>query len=483
MVQPPKNSALYLACIMGLTASGTSRADLNISAGVATELVYTDNLCLTANDKQSDLYGIIRPDLGINGSGGGSRVNFSLSTSVDVNSLTNSHLESKCNRGDRDREQYRPNLNATGDAILIENWLFIDADATISQNSVSPFIAGGADPEDRTGNTNTTARYSVSPYVARRFKDVANLLLRYTYDDQYNSKDIVRDSSQQTVLLSLDSIPGSSKFFWGLQADYDNINYPETVGRESIDSELASARISAGVQINRSWQINGYLGNEANDFVSISDTIDGSFWDVGLRWTPNSRTSIEIGTGDRFFGSTPRFSISHRHRRSVFTADYAKTLSYSRNIRTLDGSPPGVGEPGQPTTIATSPILDERFTLGYSYDGRRSSLNIAASHSDQTRTEDGRNSVFKHISLNLNRSLSQKLSVTGGLSWNETEPFEENSEFISHSETWQAFLTASRPLSSNSNLTVRYQYTDRQSEFALNEYTENRISVTIYFSL
>jgi len=468
---------------MGLTASGASRADLNISAGVAPELIYTDNLCLTANDKQSELYGVIRPDLGINGSGGGSRVNFSLAMSVDVNSLTNSDLESKCNRGNRDRDQYRPNLNASGDAILVENWLFIDADATVSQNSVSPFIAGGADPEDRTGNTNTTARYSVSPYIARRFKDVANLLLRYTFDDQYNSKDIVRDSSQQRVLLSLDSIPGTSKFFWGLQADYDNINYPETAGRESIDSELKSARISAGLQINRYWQINGYIGNEVNDFVSINDSIDGSFWDVGLRWTPNARTSVEIGTGDRFFGSTPRFSISHRHKRSAFTADYGKTLTYSRNIRTLDGSLPGVGEPGQPTTIATSPILDERFSLGYRYTGRRSGLSIIASHSDQTRTEDGRNAIYKRVSIGLNRSLSQKLSVTVGLNWDETEPFEDNSEFVSQSETWRAFLSAQRRLGSNTNLTVRYQYTDRQSELALNEYTENRITVTINFSL
>jgi hypothetical protein len=485
MVQPPKNSALYLACIVGLAASGASRADMNITAGVTPELVYTDNLCLTPDDEQSDFYGIIRPNVGINGGGGGSRVDYSLSTSVNVNSLSNSDLESKCNRSNTtDREQYSPNLSANGDVIVIKNWLFIDANATISQNSVSPFIAGGADPEDRTGNTNTTARYSVNPYISRRFKDFSTLYLGYTYDDQWNSKDIIGQSTQQTVLFSLDSVPGSSKFFWGLQADYDNINYAETAGRESIDSELSSARISSGMQINRIWQINGYVGNEFNDFVSISDTIDGSFWDVGFRWTPNSRTSVEIGTGDRFFGNTPRVAISHRYRRSLFTADYGKTLQYSRNIRTLDNSGlPGVGEPGQPTTIATSPILDERFTLGYSYSHRRSSLGIAASHSDQTRTQDGGNSTFKTVSLNLGHSMAKKLSLSCTLSWDETEPFGENSESIFQSEVWRANLSAQRPLNSNTNLTVRYRYTDRQSDFARDEYTENRITVTINFSL
>ena len=38
---------------------------------------------------------------------------------------------------------------------------------------------------------------------------------------------------------------------------------------------------------------------------SFRDDIDGSFWDVGFRWTPNSRTTVDVGVGERFFGSNP----------------------------------------------------------------------------------------------------------------------------------------------------------------------------------
>jgi uncharacterized protein (PEP-CTERM system associated) len=200
-----------------------------------------------------------------------------------------------------------------------------------------------------------------------------------------------------------------------------------------------------------------------------------------VRWTPNVRTTVDVGTGDRFFGATPRFEINHRHKRSVFTASYEKDLTYDRDIRTLDD--PAGGQPQDPTTISNSPILDERFTLAYAYKWRRSTARISASHSDQTRTENGRNSIYKRISIGLNHSLSQKLSVSGGLSWNETEPFEDNSEFVSQAETWRAYLRAQRSLSSNTSLRVKYQYTDRRSESAGNEYTENRITVTINFSL
>ncbi|MEZ5504087.1 MAG: hypothetical protein R3E50_16060 [Halioglobus sp.] len=44
-----------------------------------------------------------------------------------------------------------------------------------------------------------------------------------------------------------------------------------------------------------------------------------------MRWTPNTRTTVEAGVGDRFFGNNPRFSIVHRHKHRRDNASYAKT--------------------------------------------------------------------------------------------------------------------------------------------------------------
>ena len=131
------------------------------------------------------------------------------------------------------REQFAPRLYGSADAILVEQWLFIDANANIYQNEITPFASGGGDSLNRTGNTNTTYDYSISPYVSRRFKDVAELTLRYTWDDQYNTQDIVGDSSQQSVNFLLASVPGVSKFSWGLQGDYSKTSYADTPGQGS----------------------------------------------------------------------------------------------------------------------------------------------------------------------------------------------------------------------------------------------------------
>jgi len=456
-------------------ASGTYAAEWTTSAGVAPAITYTDNVCLSKNDEQGEWIGVVTPDVAVRANG--RRANVSVAASVEVNSLSNSDLKDQnCNsQGLGDREQYTPRMNGRADAILIEHWLFIDATAHIDQNAVSPFVSGGDDSLNRTGNTNTTYRYTVSPYISRRFKDAAVLNLRYTWDDQYNTTDIVGESSEQSVRFNLGSVPGLSSFSWGLQGDYSKVNYSGTRLRETdSDNELKSAQLNLGYQINRFWQINGFYGDEWNDFISSDDDIDGEFWDVGVRWTPNSRTTVEAGNGHRFFGDSPRFSARYSHKRSTFTANYVRELNYDRNIRNINGA--------SSTTLSNSPILDKRFTLGYSYQGRVTRFNVTADQSDQTRADNLSEYKFRGVSVSVNRSLSRQLSITGRASWDEQDPKGSNnsvgSGFRAQSENWRTGVSLRRQLRQNINLSLDYDYTKRTSDRGFNEYQENRITLT-----
>jgi len=484
MIKRRNSFVISAACLLVPlpVALSVHAAEWTAGAGVAPAITYTDNVCLSHDDEQGEWIALVTPDVSIRADG--RRANLDLTASVEMNSLSDSKIEELgCNpAGFGNRKQFAPRLSANADTILVEEWFYIDANASVDQNEITPFAAGGGDSLNRTGNTNTTTRYSVSPYVSRRFKDTAELLLRYTWDEQFNSEDLVRDSTEESVLFTLGNEPATTAISWDLQADYSNVKYSDGAlnVRDAPDSELASARLNLGYQFNRYWQVNGFYGEEKNDFVSFSDEIDGDIWDVGIRGTPNSRTVVEVGTGDRFFGATPRFSISHEHKRSAFNASYNRDLTYDRNIRTLgDGTLPG----GNQVPLSTSPILDERFTLVYAYNWRRTTLKLDASHSDQTRSQDGRNSTFKRFSLSLNRSLSSQLSVNGRLSWDEQQPLGERSDFIVDSETWRFLLGIQRTLNSNTNLSLDYLFTDRQSDRVNNEYTENRITLTIRFKV
>ena len=475
-------------------ANASNAAEWTTSAGVAPGVTYTDNVCLSADNEKGEWVAEVTPDLAVQADG--RRANLDMTGSVNVNSLTDSKLEDLgCNaRGfGENRKQFAPRLLGRADAELLEDWLYLDANARIEQNEASPFIKGGGDRLDTTGNTNTMYRYRLSPYVQRRFKDEALLNLRYTWDQQYNTENVVGDSTQQSWQGLFGSVPGTSALTWGLQGDYSKVNYDNRRDVQKTDNELKSARFNLGYQLNRIWQVNGYYGEEWNDFVSRNDDIDGIIWDAGIRWTPNARTTVEAGTGHRFFGDAPRFSVNHRHKRNVFRASYVKTLTYDRNIRAGADDPfPGDGgelfPPGDiqdSSTLSNSPILDERFTLDYSYQGLRSRLGLSASHSDQTREADLGNSTFKRASLSLSRSLSRQLTIAGRLSWTEQEPktLSDATNFINATETWRCTLDGTRQINQDVSLILQYRYTDQQADNELNQYKENRVTATVRFEL
>ena len=81
----------------------------------------------------------------------------------------------------------------------MENWFYIDGRVNAYQNDITPYANGGGDSLNTTGNTNTTYNYSVSPYVSRRFKDQAQVNLRYTWDDQYNTANVVGDNTKESA--------------------------------------------------------------------------------------------------------------------------------------------------------------------------------------------------------------------------------------------------------------------------------------------
>lgn len=456
-------------------------AQWTTSAGVAPAVTYTDNVCQASDNEQGEWIALVTPDVSI--AADGQRANMNLTAAVEINSLTDDRIEELgCNpQGFGDRQQFSPSMNASADAILVQNWFYFDASARVSQNAVSPFVAGGGDLNTN-GNTNTTTNYTLSPYVTHRFKNVADLQLRYTWDEQFNTSDAVRDSTEEAVALTFASDPAAASFFWGVQADYSEVKYGNGVlnVRDAQPSELTSAQLNLGYQLSRKWQINGFYGQEENDFVSLSDEIDGEFWDVGLRWTPNARTVVEAGSGNRFYGNSPRFSITHEYKHSNFNASYVRTLTYDRNIRSLDS---GIAAP---TTISTSPMLDDRFTLGYAYNWRRATLNVNGNYSEQKRTDTLSEQTFKSVSVSLNRSLSRQFSVNGSVGWSEGEPTGGRVGVTSAYEIWQGTVGVQRTINGNTNLSLDYQFTDRQSDQSggfNSTYTENRITLSIQFRI
>ncbi len=482
----PLSCGLLVA--VSLVAAGKARsANWESGGGISVGAVYTDNDCLDKDNKKDEVFATWTPNLRL--SADGARASFGLYAAVQYNNRDDSD-EDCGSRGNT--LSPAPRIRFSGQSELVENWLYLDASAFGGVNRANPFEAGGADSVEGGDNLNRTYRYSVSPYVYRRFGESASVMTRYRYTDITNSKHTINDRHINEVMGDIGTDPALARFSYGIAGDYSKVYYDERYGGEDLfNSELSSARIRAAYQLTRSWQINGYVGEEWNDFITVYNDDDGTIWDVGATWTPNPRITVAGGVGERFFGTAPRFSLEYRHKRSTLSASYSRNLTYDSSLRTSDffgdilddlfgEDPTGddivVGVGGVDTTVTNSPIIDERSLLNYRFNGRRTTLSVRASYSEQKRTEDRLNDNFTYVSTHASRRLSQDLSVFAGVSWHHREPDSQRiTSFSRNSDLYRYSLGTRYKLGAHFDATFSYEYSDRDADNDDEEYEENRV--------
>jgi len=449
---------------MTVTAAEWTRS-AKISAGA----VYSDNVNLVSTGQESELIPTLTPSVSLHGKGG--RATLDLTGALEINGQGGNN------------DSINPRLQADANAELYERVVFIDLNATATQNAIEPLDISGTDNLSNSRNRTTTYSYKISPYLRSRFKGLADTELRYTYNELNHSENTVGDTSSEAVNLAIDSGPEFTKWSWGVGA-----NHKTTDNDQGEVSQLRSLDLRLGYQLNRQWQVNGSVGNESNDFSSVQSSRDGSRWDIGARWTPSARTELDFGMGERFFGSTKRLSLSHRSKRSVLTASFTTELTDSTTLLSnqvvflvqdeITGDPFLVS--ANLPTIGTSTFVDERLALSYSLKGRRTTFTLGADMSDQTFQDSTREVSTMGVGASLRRTLSGTVSGDISLNWDQQE---ESGTGNRESDIWRLQAGLNRQLGQKTNLRFNYSFTDRNSNQTGQSYEENRLSLILNHTL
>jgi uncharacterized protein (PEP-CTERM system associated) len=299
--------SVFLAVIFAPIAQAT---DWRFTPYVGAAATYTDNVNQSANNQQDAMILSVTPGFSLQSVGSRrvkASVNYSLtgvSRFSDVNSTDVYH-----------------NLGALGKAELIEDFLFIDGTASISQGLVSLF-GSSADATTNNSNRATVGVYSLSPYIRKRFGSFATAEARYTTGGAFFGNNAASDSVNNAFNASLNSGPRFNDLFWGL--DY-SLRKADTNGAAG-NATFERATATLGYALTRKLRIYGTYGEERNEFLSAQN-INGSSYSVGFGWTPTRRTNIDASIGERYFGRTYSFSGSHRTRFTTWTLRYSEDVS------------------------------------------------------------------------------------------------------------------------------------------------------------
>ncbi len=221
--------------------------------------------------------------------------------------------------GNSDNDLFH-NLGASLKSEVVEDFFFVDANASVSQQLISLF-GSPADASVNDSNRATVGTFSISPYIQKRLGTFANLQARYTGGGAIFSDNAASNSNINAFSAGLTSGTQFNDLSWGL-----NYSIREANNRDVSDSTFESAVVTLGYALSRKFRVFGTLGEDRNDFISANET-DGSSYSLGFGWSPSRRTSIEMSAGERFFGKTFSFTGRHQTRRAQWSASYSEDVS------------------------------------------------------------------------------------------------------------------------------------------------------------
>jgi uncharacterized protein (PEP-CTERM system associated) len=285
-------------------------ADWTVIPSLRLRETYSDNVYLApASLAQADAITDISPGVTIIGNSPRLHLNFSYALQQLIYA--------------RGQDTRYHQLAANGDAELLENWLYADANATISRQSISAFGAQVVDDTQRSDNQERVSTSTISPYIRHRVPALATAELRYTHAAVDSGDDLLKVKTDEYMLKIAGDNSGTG-WNWNINADQRTIK----------DSALAPVRMTTA-SFSLSYAVSSHLnlfatlGHEHDDYVAATpEQPQGRFWSAGAGWYPSSRSSLVVSIGRRFFGNTYSIDALHSSRHTTWS------LSYSEDITT-----------------------------------------------------------------------------------------------------------------------------------------------------
>jgi uncharacterized protein (PEP-CTERM system associated) len=405
--------------------------------------------------------------------------------------------------GDDQNDSIFHNLNAFGKAELVDDFVFIDASARVSQELID-LLGSPADASIDDNNRATVGTYSVSPYVRKRLGTFADTELRYTASGAIFENDVAGTSTVNAVAARLTSGTRFDDMSWSV--DY---SLRDATNRDDVDTTFESASLTLGYALTRKFRVFGTAGQEWNDYPHIAGTdIDGAFYSVGFGWSPSRRTSIEASVGDRYLGNTYSLTASHRTRVTNWNVSYAEDLSdltqFLQNSGTVydylclgpDGSlalvenwpynfPPSPdclafgGTPGLVYDLRSGVFIAKTLRAGVSWNLRK--LTYALTYSDSRRiytavdAEDRTNSLGASVSYRMTAKTSANAAVT----LTRTQVPTPLATIARDDDLMALSIGVNHRFSDKLNGALIFRHTQRDSNVAASDYDENSLTGSV----
>jgi hypothetical protein len=312
---------------------------------------------------------------------------------------------------------------ANGRWKAIPDLFYIDGQASMTDVVNSPALSLNFGQLGIFGQDNLSqqATAGISPTFDRRFGEFT-AYARYSYGRVwYFNQGTVGDtvgvlnqdnSKDQSATVSLGNTESERKLTGRVSYDWQKTDYDN-----ALPYNYERLGLDAAWRVVRTVSLLAGFGAESELDQSTTDGGLGSnFWDAGLRWDPDGRTSVEARAGHRFFGTSYYGSIFRRARMFEFTASYSETPQVQTQILSVGDFtpgelPPGVGQGVNFGRLNSQPYVGKNASANVSVVGARTTVTVSAYRNVQDFVESGlRNDTWSGAGVTATRRLASNLS-------------------------------------------------------------------------
>jgi uncharacterized protein (PEP-CTERM system associated) len=327
----------------GLCAAYPAHAAWDFTPTAAARATYSDNVALQPEDRaESGL--VLQMTPGFQLLNHSQRFDFSLDYSLSLYTYSGARRSGS--------QRHSQDLNSRLKSRLVEDLLYLDAQAAIRQQATSAFGPLQSGNDYVRTNRNEVRTYRISPYLVHRFGAFANGELRYAHDSVSTDNIGMRRSDGNTISGQLTSGPTFRRFGWDAVASRSVIDEQLPVaggGERQQSTSSKSANINLRYAATQQLNVGVYGGYDDYDFSGLGGAQSGAAYGGSVQWTPSARTSLQASAGHRFYGPSYSLSLQHRSRGTVWNVGYSDAVSTSRSQFLL------------PQAIDTASMLDNLF--------------------------------------------------------------------------------------------------------------------------
>lgn len=369
-----------------------ARSGLTIQPRLGLQETLTDNVAQSSTDRDAALVTQVSPGIRIESRAGRVRGSFDYSL--------NGILYTKSNA----KTQTQNSLAANGTAELIENSLYVDAQASIGQQAISAFGQQSANNSLSNPNRTEVGNISVSPYWRGRLSNFASVEVRANAAATNTKQSIAGDSRTQGASVRLNGLSAGQVNWWASLSSQDS-HYK--LGDSNSRNSVANLGLSYQPDVDFNFTING--GPERNDYGGGSMR-NSTNYGVSATWTPSPRTKLLASWQHHDYGDAHTLTFEHRRAHSLWRYSDVQSVT----LGTPNGQAAGttlfnlfyqqciaaLPDPASCSTsvndyllqlgldpntvlssgfVASAPTLQRLQDLSFSLDGQRTSLLFSLS--------------------------------------------------------------------------------------------------------